>query len=62
MSVMEIWVKTLIKALENASEPIKAALKETVTQLEKKAQATPNPWDNLLVSLLKVLLCIEEEK
>ena len=52
----------LSKAVLNISEPMRTAVKLTVIELNKKAEQTPNPWDNILVAFLCATLGIEIEE
>ena len=49
-------IKTLTSALSAASPDIKAWLKEALDVLEVKAAATPNKYDDILVSILRSVL------
>jgi hypothetical protein len=49
-------LKVLTTAIISASPEVKEMLRGFVDQLEAKAEATPNKWDDILVSSLKTLL------
>jgi len=49
-----LWLITQVVA--NISEPLRNFLQQMVAQLENTANQTPNPWDNILVMLLKAIL------
>ena len=51
----EILVKILMRALENATPEIRQVLSEYLDAFEKKAAATDNPFDDILVMVLKGL-------
>lgn len=48
------------KILEFVSPEIRKALVAFVLDLDKKAKATPNLWDDVLVFLLKKVFAISE--
>lgn len=51
----EILVKILIGALQNATPEIRQVLVEYLDAMEKKAKLTENPFDDILVMILKGL-------
>jgi len=51
----EILVKILMSTLQNATPEIRQVLSEYLDSMEKKAAATDNPWDDILVMVLKGL-------
>jgi len=55
MNLSTLWLETLIRVASQASEPIVAAARETVEELDRKANQTPNPFDNVLTSFLVAL-------
>jgi len=56
-----MWEKLLIKliplAINAASPAIKQAACDFVGTLEQKAKTTTNPWDDIVVQILKGILC-----
>lgn len=53
--------KFIYKVCDNLSEPTKLLLKVTVLQLEEKAEQTKNPYDDILVGILKMILFIKKD-
>ena len=53
---LNIISKLIQAVLTSISPDIKDALKETILKLETKAKSTKNPFDDLLVELLKLVL------
>lgn len=54
---MDKWALRLIKLIFSVASPdLRKALEEFLNQLEKQAKATKNPWDDILVGLLKQVL------
>lgn len=54
---MPNWiVNILIAVLLKASPEIKGTICEKLNDLEVKAKETKNPWDNVVVGLLKTVL------
>jgi hypothetical protein len=62
MSYEKILLALLLQAAGEISESLRTSIRQSILELEKKAQATPNPWDNILVILLKTLLFVKEDK
>lgn len=59
---MNEWLLRLISLIVGSASPeLRAMIKEWVLELEKRAKATPNPFDDVLVGLIKVVLNIKEE-
>lgn len=57
---MDNWIADLVKqVLRNMSPNIRAALVNFVNMLEKDAKETKNPWDDIGVWLLKLVLLIK---
>jgi len=52
---MQVIVKLIQEVISIASPDIRQILEKAITSLEEHADATPNPWDNLLVALLKTV-------
>lgn len=61
MNLGAIWMAMLATAVSHISDPVKTAVKQTIVELDKKANATTNPWDNVLVTFLAGVLGIELE-
>lgn len=54
---MNKWVLQLVSMMLGVITPqLRKGLEEFVLNLEKQAKATPNPWDDIFVGLLKTLL------
>lgn len=49
-------VRQLLKLI---SPHIREYLEKILPELEAKAKATPNPWDDILVAILKVMFVVE---
>jgi len=57
---MNNWmVKLLQQIITQMSPAIREALVEFVNTLDTQAQKTPNPWDDVAVGLLKLVLLIK---
>ncbi len=56
----KILYKILAAILKAISPQIRAIVVEFIKRLEVEAPKTPNPWDDLLVLVLKVLLATED--
>jgi len=56
----KILFKILAAVLKAISPQVRAVLVEFIKRLEVEAPKTPNPWDDLLVLVLKVLLAVED--
>lgn len=56
---MDYMLKLLKVILEKASPQIREALVELIKKWEQDALATPNKIDDILVSLVKMLLLID---
>ncbi len=57
---ISLLLKLLPLIIPNISRVLREALVEAIEELEKKAQETKNPYDDMLVALLKELLVIEK--
>ena len=54
---MNEWILRLITLIFGVASPeLRKMLEQWLTQLEQQAKATKNPWDDILVALLKQLL------
>ncbi|MBA7546028.1 hypothetical protein ES705_38411 [subsurface metagenome] len=57
VSVMNEWLLRLIGMIVNVASPeLRKVLEEWLTNLETQAKKTSNPWDDILVAMLKSLL------
>lgn len=54
----KIVAKIIEHILENMSPELRGAIVDAVRLLETKAKVTKNPWDDILVMILKVALGI----
>ena len=52
-------VKIAQMIIANMSEDLKAFVKSAVKDLETKAKGTKSPWDDMFVTLLKVILGLD---
>jgi len=57
---ISLLLKLLPLIIPNISRVLREALVEAIEELEKKAQETKNPYDDMLVALLKELFAIEK--
>lgn len=59
---MEKWLKLLDifglldKMLNSISTELREAIKKSLTEWEAKAEATPNPLDDLVVKFVRIIL------
>lgn len=53
--MVAILLKILSKLMKGMSPKIREAILEFLNELEVKADATPNPIDNIIVDLLRIL-------
>ena len=54
---MNEWILRLIGLIVTVASPeLRASLEEWITALEKNAKSTSNPWDDILVAMLKTVL------
>lgn len=54
---MNEWIFRLIGLVVSVASPeLRKALAELLNDLEKKAAKTPNPWDDILVAMLRTIL------
>ncbi|KKN04656.1 hypothetical protein LCGC14_1095240 [marine sediment metagenome] len=57
---MNKWIATLLRQIVTQMSPaIRTALVDFVNNLDEAAQKTDNPWDDVAVGLLKLVLLIE---
>jgi len=56
MTVNELLVHFLLKVINNCSDEIRQVVKETLDRAEEKAKVSSNPFDDILIKLLKTLL------
>ena len=50
------WARILQMILDRISPELRKALKDLIDRLEAQAKATPNPIDDILVAVLRVVL------
>jgi len=62
MKLSDIWFGTIVSAVTNISDPVRVAVRSTIVELNKKAQMTSNPWDNIFVEFLAGLLGVDLEE
>ena len=56
---MNKWLAALLEQiLKQISPELRNALVVLIKELEKDAKATKNPWDDILVGIVKFLLAI----
>ena len=56
---MNEWILRLITLVVTSASPeLREMINKWVADLEEKAKATPNPFDDVLVGLIKVVLNI----
>lgn len=55
----KIIAKVLEKIIQNMSDQLRAEIIQFVKRLDEIAKKSANPWDDILVMLLKVALGIE---
>lgn len=53
------WIKLVEQIVNSISPELRKAVIGFVEQLEKQAKATPNPWDDVFVGVLKLVLAIK---
>jgi len=54
---MNEWILRLIKLILGVTSPeLRKALEQWLGNLEAEAKKTQNPWDDILVGMLKTLL------
>lgn len=53
---MDLLLKMIHMILGVASPELRKMLVDWVNEFEKKAAATPNPWDDILAKLLKAVI------
>lgn len=59
---MSKWIWKLLELiLVQASPQIRKAFCDMLNDLEQKAKATDNPWDDVLVGLAKTILACPKE-
>ena len=57
---MDTWIATLLRQILTQMSPaIRSTLVEFVDRLEVDAKGTKNPWDDIGVGLLKLVLLIK---
>ena len=59
---MNEWILRLIGLIFSVASPeLRKMLEEWLAQLEAQAKKTSNPWDDILVGMLKTLLMGQEK-
>jgi len=54
---MNVWILGLIRLVVGVVSPeIRTGVKELLNALEDKAKKTANPWDDMLVAMLKQIM------
>ena len=56
----ELLLHILLLVLTQISPDVKKDLQDLLSRLESLTKATPNPWDDVLVGILKTLLTVPE--
>ena len=57
---MNVWVLEMIRYVVGGASPaIRESIKAWVLELEVRAKETPNPMDDILVGLIKIVLDIK---
>ncbi|KKL54949.1 hypothetical protein LCGC14_2260280 [marine sediment metagenome] len=57
---MNAWLAMLLEQVVKQMSPeIRDGMVKFVLQLEKNAKATPNPWDDIFVGIVKFVLVIK---
>lgn len=57
---MNLWILGLIRLVIGVVSPeLRTGVKELLNSLEAKAKKTPNPWDDMLVAMLKQIMTDE---
>lgn len=54
--IQEILIKILVSAVQNATPAMRQALLDYLDEWEAKAKTTTNPFDDLLILILKALI------
>lgn len=58
---MNEWILRLITLIVGAASPeLRQLVKEWVIELDKRAKETPNPFDDVLVGLIKIVLNVND--
>jgi len=57
---MNSWMAALLaQVVKQISPEIRKGMTEFVLKLEEQATATPNPWDDIFVGIVKFVLVIK---
>ena len=56
MTINELLVHFLLKVINNCSDEIRQVVKKELDEAEKKAKVSSNPFDDILIMLIKTLL------
>lgn len=54
--IKKILIPLLIQVINKASPEVRQLIKEQVIALEKKAEATKSPYDDIIVMIIKAIL------
>jgi len=60
MNWIQILTSILLQVLKHVSPEIKKGIAELLDQLRKKAKATENPWDDILVEIVAGIFSVED--
>jgi len=52
------WIKLIAVILSSISGPLREAIVKSVKEWEQKAKETKEPWDDILVGILKWILLV----
>jgi len=57
---MDGWLAALLgQVVKQISPEIRKGMVEFVLKLEEQAKATPNPWDDIFIGIVKFVLVIK---
>ena len=52
------WIKLVAQLLQVVSGPLRESIVKAVQEWEVKAKETGNPWDDILVAIVKFMLAV----
>ena len=52
------WIKLVAQLLQVVSGPLRESIVKAVQEWEVKAKETENPWDDILVAIVKFMLAV----
>lgn len=59
---MNEWLLRIITLVVGSASPqLRALIRDWVKDLESRAKETPNPFDDVLVGLIKIVLDVKED-